>query len=68
MVGADWQITSPQTANRSVLIETSLDLQNWTLWDVPENQPLFNATTQTRTLTGAAIEPVRFFRAWISVQ
>ena len=58
----------PQTANRSVLIETSLDLQSWATWNVPGNQPLFNATTQMRTLSGMIAEPARFFRARISAE
>ena len=68
IVGTDYQLTFPQTANRSVLIETSLDLQTWTLWDVPGNQTLFNATTALRTLNGTVAEPLRFFRARISEQ
>ena len=66
--GITFRLTFPQIANRSVLIETSLDFQTWTLWDVPGNQPLFNATTEMRTLIGPATEPMRYFRARFSEQ
>ncbi|MEO7318082.1 MAG: hypothetical protein ABIZ56_03730 [Chthoniobacteraceae bacterium] len=33
------RVTFPQTENRAVLIETSLSLETWSLWDVPGNQP-----------------------------
>ena len=66
--GITFRLTFPQIANRSVLIETSLDFQTWTLWDVPGNQPLFNATTEMRTLIGPATELMRYFRARFSEQ
>ncbi len=66
--GITFRLTFPQIANRSVLIETSLDFQTWTLWDVPGNQPLFNATTEMRTLIGPDTEPMRYFRARLSEQ
>ena len=67
-IGGNYQLTFPQTENRAVLIETSLDLQTWSLWDVPGNQPIFIFESEMRTLTGAVTEPVRFFRARITEQ
>ena len=32
-------LSFPEAANRGYTIETSADLQTWTLWDVPGNQP-----------------------------
>jgi hypothetical protein len=63
VVGNDFQLTFPQPVNRGVLIETSLDLAQWSLWDVPGNQALFNAAAQMRTLVGPMLGPQQFFRA-----
>ena len=67
-VAGNYELTFPQTENRAVLIESSLDLQTWSLWDVPGNQPTFIFEGTMRTLSGAATEPARFFRARISEQ
>ena len=67
-VAGNYEITFPQTENRAVLIETSLDLQTWSLWDVPGNRPDYIFEGAPRTLTGPAGEPVRFFRARLSEQ
>ncbi|HZJ16380.1 MAG TPA: PQQ-dependent sugar dehydrogenase, partial [Chthoniobacteraceae bacterium] len=61
--GGDFQLSFTQPANRAVLLETSLDLANWSLWNVPGNQPLFNAAEQMRTLVGPMLGPQQFFRA-----
>jgi hypothetical protein len=62
------ELTFPLTANRAVLIETSTDLQSWSLWDVPGNSPQFMATTQNLTLIAPIDTPQRFFRARILEQ
>jgi len=49
-------------ANRSLQIETSSDLLNWMLWDVPGNMPSFPASAQTRTFTAPADGSRGFFR------
>ena len=61
--GSNYQLTFPHTANRAFLIETSTDLQAWSLWDVPGNSPDYPATTQSRTVTGPMdASAARFFR------
>lgn len=56
-----------QPANRSALIETSIDGSNWTLWDVPGNAPNYPATSTERTLSvGRGAEPRRLFRLQLS--
>lgn len=49
-------------ANRSCVIETSTDLLNWSLWDVPGNAPQFPAADTPRVLSGPRVEPHRQFR------
>lgn len=48
-------------ANRSVFVDTSFDLINWTLWDVPGNNgvPLSGGNI---TFSGPMLEPKQFFR------
>ena len=60
--GATFSLTFEHPANRSVLIETTTDLQSWSLWNVPGNAPIFPATTQTRVLTAPLDVPNRYFR------
>ena len=67
-VAGNYELTFPQTENRAVLIETSLDLQTWSLWDVPDNRPNYIFEGAMRTLSGPADEPIRFFRARITEQ
>jgi uncharacterized repeat protein (TIGR03806 family) len=68
--GADSiEISYPQLPNRSVIIESSTDLFNWSPWDVPGNAPDFPSTTAPKVLLGpipAANEPAFFFRARLS--
>ena len=66
--GGNLQVSFTQPANRAVLLETSLDLANWSIWNVPGNQPLFNAAEQLRTLVGPMLGPEQFFRARLSEQ
>jgi hypothetical protein len=64
--GATFSVTFDHPANRSAVVETSTDLQSWSLWDVPGNTPLFPATMQTRVLSGPRDVPNRFFRLRLS--
>ena len=66
--GGTITLTFPLPANRAVLIETSTDLQTWSLWDVPANAPDYRASPQTRVLTAPLDGTQRFFRAWILEQ
>ena len=61
--GSNYQLTFPHTAKRAFLIETSTDLQAWSLWDVPDNKLEYRATTLPRTVTGPMdASAARFFR------
>jgi mono/diheme cytochrome c family protein len=66
--GNQFTLTFQQPANRSVLVETSNDLHNWSLWDVPGNTPTFPATNQMRSLTGPKDNVMRVFRLRLSGQ
>jgi hypothetical protein len=60
------QLTFVQPANRSALIETSTDVVNWTLWDVPGNSSDYPATPEMRTF-GVQMDSDRmFFRLRLS--
>ncbi|WP_166442944.1 PQQ-dependent sugar dehydrogenase [Phragmitibacter flavus] len=59
-------LTFEHPANRTAIVETSLDLMNWTPWNVPTNTWLIPANTQTRTLTTPIDGPSRFFRIQLS--
>jgi hypothetical protein len=66
--GSDFSVSFEHPANRSVLVETSLNMQDWSLWDVPGNTPFFPAATQMRVLNGAFDQPQRVFRLRVSEQ
>ncbi|MEO7318916.1 MAG: PQQ-dependent sugar dehydrogenase [Chthoniobacteraceae bacterium] len=68
IVGENYEVTFPQTENRAVLIETSLNLQTWSLWDVPGNRPTYNFEGAMRTIVAPVTEPSRYFRARITEQ
>ncbi|MDQ6766062.1 MAG: hypothetical protein M3Z22_08195 [Verrucomicrobiota bacterium] len=51
-----------QPANRGALVETSTDLANWTLWDVPENSLTYPAAAIFRTIVAPTDERQRAFR------
>jgi hypothetical protein len=51
-----------QPANRSVLVETSIDLTHWALWDVPGNTPTYPAAAMQRALTIPSGTSEEFFR------
>ena len=50
--GVRFQFSQPP--NRAVLVETSTNLTNWTLWDVPGNSPTYPAATESRTIIAPA--------------
>ena len=66
--GGNFTLNFQQPANRSVVVETSTDLHNWSLWDVPGNAPTFPATTQSRALSGPRDVVMRAFRLRLSGQ
>jgi uncharacterized repeat protein (TIGR03806 family) len=65
--GTEVQFQFTQPANRSAVVETSTDLANWTLWDVPGNSPTFPPTAQPRMIETAAGQGHRFFRLLLSM-
>jgi hypothetical protein len=60
--GSDVSVSLDLPANRSAQIETSTDLQSWSLWNVPGNQGLPFAGGRL-TITGPVPESRQFFRA-----
>ncbi|MES2982898.1 MAG: PQQ-dependent sugar dehydrogenase [Verrucomicrobiota bacterium] len=61
-----FSMTFTQPANRAVLVETSTDLQNWSLWNIPGNVPTYPAASTQRTLSGNRDNPFQFFRLRLS--
>jgi len=59
--GGQLSLNFTQPANRSAVVETSTDLVNWTLWDVPGNEPTFPSTSQMRSMAISLDLPSRFF-------
>jgi uncharacterized repeat protein (TIGR03806 family) len=59
-------ITFTHPANRTGIIESSLNMQNWSLWNVPNNNPTTPATDILRTLTAPLDGTARFFRLKLS--
>ncbi len=59
-------LTFDQPAGRGALIETSVDLHSWSLWDAPGNQLTFPASTKTRVFTAPQDLPSRFLRLRLS--
>ncbi|HEY4282882.1 MAG TPA: hypothetical protein VGM62_07430, partial [Chthoniobacterales bacterium] len=55
-----------QPADRSAVVEISLDLQTWTLWDVPGNMPSYPGQAMQRTLTIPSGPDHEFFRLQLS--
>ena len=62
----NFQMSFPLIPNRALVIETSLNLQDWSLWNAPGNIPDYPAASQTRTLVAPADTAKRFFRARIT--
>jgi hypothetical protein len=61
-LGGGFTMQFAHPANRAALIETSGDLQTWTLWDVPGNSPFYPRVETPRTLSGSAPGNQNFFR------
>jgi glucose/arabinose dehydrogenase len=59
-------LTFDQPAGRGALIETSADLHNWSLWDVPGNQLSFPAASTPRVFAAPQDLPSRFLRLRLS--
>jgi hypothetical protein len=64
--GEALQLTFTQPPNRSAIVETSIDLSTWTLWDVPGNAPGYPAEAMQRMLTIPAGADHEFFRFRLS--
>ncbi len=60
--GNQLSLSFTQPANRSAVVETSTDLADWTLWDVPGNSPTYAVMPQLRTFDVPSGEDHRFFR------
>lgn len=60
------QFSFMQPANRSVVVETSFDLTNWSLWDVPQNSPMYPPTETLRTFAISPGIDHEFFRMRLS--
>jgi mono/diheme cytochrome c family protein len=54
-----------QVPNLGVVIDVSTDLNTWTPWDVPGNQPFFSSYSRPSLLSGpvSTVPPFQFFRA-----
>ncbi|MGI9086542.1 MAG: hypothetical protein ACR2HH_02190 [Chthoniobacterales bacterium] len=65
--GRQVQFEFTQPAGRAVLVETSMDLADWMLWDVPGNSPIYPAVTEARTLVARLdLDTRRSFRLRLS--
>lgn len=53
---------------RRTWVETSTNLTNWTLWDIPGNNGTPSASGSTRTLTAPIDGPMRYFRLKVEEQ
>jgi len=65
--GGGFSLTFDHPSNRSVLIETSTNLVDWSLWNIPGNAPVFPSTSQQATVIGPIDLPGRFFRLRLSM-
>jgi glucose/arabinose dehydrogenase len=61
-------IQFPNLTGRRTWVETSTNLTNWTLWDIPGNNGTPAATGPTRTLTAPIDGPMRYFRLKVEEQ
>jgi glucose/arabinose dehydrogenase len=59
-------IRFPHPAGRACLIETSTNLTQWTLWEVPGNDHRHPADTQWRTVAGEVEDDRQYFRLRLS--
>ncbi len=63
---AGWaDLTLPVIPGRSILLESSSNLQTWSLWEANSNQGLQMASTTATEFAIPASPPARFFRAKI---
>jgi hypothetical protein len=63
---AGWaDLTLPVIPGRSILLESSSNLQTWSLWEANSNQGLQMAPTTATEFAIPASPPARFFRAKI---
>jgi hypothetical protein len=60
--GSSLEFAFVQPANRSAIVETSLDLQNWAPWDVDGNGVMYPAQAIQRMLTIPSGPDHQFFR------
>jgi glucose/arabinose dehydrogenase/mono/diheme cytochrome c family protein len=65
-VGGQLQFSFIQPANRAAIVETSIDLANWNLWDVPGNFPSYPAMSQMRVFATPMNVDQMFFRVRVS--
>jgi hypothetical protein len=61
-------IQFPNLTGRRTWVETSTNLTNWSLWDIPGNNGTPAATGPTRTLTAPIDGPMRYFRLKVEEQ
>jgi uncharacterized repeat protein (TIGR03806 family) len=61
-------IQFPNLLGRRTWVETSTNLTNWTLWDIPGNNGTPSASGSTRTLTAPIDGPMRYFRLKVEEQ
>jgi hypothetical protein len=65
--GTQVQFQFTQPANRAALVETSIDLSHWTLWDVAGNSPNYPPTAELRTIVAPLnLDRRRSFRLRLS--
>lgn len=64
--GQSLELTFIQPANRSAVVETSLDLQNWAPWDIEGNGVMYPTQAMQRTLTISGAPAQQFFRLRLS--
>jgi len=61
-------VTVPNLPGRLIIVETSTDLLNWGIWNVPSNNGLPAPSGATRTITAPIDGVKRFFRFLIKEQ
>jgi hypothetical protein len=62
--GGDVSIGFNVPANRSVQVLSSVNLLDWSLWDVPGNDGV-SLPAGEQSISGASADPTRFFRLLI---
>lgn len=64
--GNVFSLSFTHPANRSVLIETSTNLQQWSLWNVSGNAPFYPASSTQRVIQGVRTSTNQYFRLRIA--